>query len=458
MTEAGITIEYQDDSADLAAKLVPEITKRLAERTPLPGEDDLRTLVKHQDELLQFIAAQLGMKAPSEDMVEVFRQLPHTIRVLQSIRDCRRFRIWHADELKRLLASGHKDPWLTYRPETDDFEIGKNLTDWEHEPNIQAIPIIIKDDPTLSPISQATAQLDMCQDVPKALPAAGVICHEIAEMAMLYDLSIRGAFRRWFCEGAANCIAASCVQEFLGKDAAAAFVAAYDPADYKDMEDQVDLLRWRSVEWEEQMPSQMDDRLRNAHYAYATWEVLALTNIYGPGVLPAIFRDVAGSKNKDHDAILDAIKRVTGEDYRKRLAEYGTKSADRFKGLAITDFRIGTGERTGEHQWRITQETTNIPLYSDDKHGILVTFRCAAADPPAQVRCVCTTPRKPDGRPGDETCTFGSDRNESSIWAAFTFEEERYLPGDARVRVYLNDKLVKDIKLKMVDTGSGRQD
>ncbi len=452
LTEAGITIEHQEDTADLARQLAPEITKRLAQRMPLPGEGNLHMLVKQQDALLKFIAVQLGLDEPSKDMVKVFQQLPYTIRVLQSIRNCKRFKIWHANELKSSLVSGHKDPWLTYRPETDDFVFGKNLADWEHEPNVRVIPIIIKDDPKNSPIRQATEQLDMCQDIPKTLPAVGVVCHEVAEMAMLYDMGIRGPFRRWFCEGAANCIAASCLRRFISAEAADAFLATWDPGIYKDIEPQVDLLDWRAVEWENDIPFQMDDKLRNAHYAYATTEVLALTSKYGPEVLPAIFREVDRVPNPDDDAILDAIKKVTGEDYRKQLGRYEGKSADPFRGLAVCDFRIGTGERMAEHQWRMTQETTNIPLTSDDKHGILVTFRCAATDPPVQVRCECTTSRGPDSHTGVETCTFGSNKSEFPVWASFTFEEGCYLPGDAVVRVYLNDKLVKDIKLKVMDT------
>jgi hypothetical protein len=453
LTRSGITVEYQADTADLAQQFIPEAAARKEKRAPIAGTSELRTLVNHQNELLRFIAGQLGMGKPSKDMTEVFQQLPSTMRVLQSISKCRHFKLWRADELKKWLRSGHKDPWITYVPATGDFVFGRNLTHWEREPNVQAIPIIVDQKSTDSPLSQAVVQLDACQKIPGSIPAAGVVCHEVAEITMLYDLHIRGAFRRWFCDGAANCIAAECLEKFLGKDASAAYLATLDTKDYEDIEDEVDLLHWRAVEWESETPFRMDERLQNAHYAYATAEIRALTSKYGPEVLPGIFKEIARSRNTD-DSILDAIKKTTGEDYRRRLAQYGAKSNDPLKGLAISDFRVGTGERTGERQWRMTQETTNIPLTNDDRHGILVTFRCATAETPVQVRCVCTTPRKPDGGMGTETCTFGSKSNECPIRAWFTFDEEHFVPGSADVKIYLNDKLIMDVEFKLIDTRS----
>lgn len=457
LSRSGVTIEYQDDTSELAQQLAPEIAKRLKQQPSKPDVEELQVLAKRKDEALKFIATQLGMKKPSAEMVRIFDQMTSAVRVFQSVRECRRFRLWRQDELKQLAKSGHNDPWLTYIPETDSFELGKSLLDWQHEPSIGTIPIVVKDDPTQSAFDQILSQVDLCMNVSGILPSAGVLCHEVAEMGMLDDLNIKSAFRRWFCDGAANYVAASCLERFVGKSAETEYLNTQMPDHYTDLKDQVDLLHWRAAEWEKGTPGHMDDELSAAHYAYSTYEVMGLSQRNGPETIPAIFKEIVKYKDPDNDTILDAIKRVTGESFRTRLTEYGAKSADQFKGLAIKDFHFGMGEQVSEKKWRMTRETLSIPLATDDSHGVLVTSRFAATDTPLQIRFECIAHLRPDHRADTEVCTFGSTKKETLIWASFTFDEDHYLPGDADLKIYLNDKLVKEVKFRLVEIRSTSQ-
>lgn len=449
MEQAGFIIEYQSDMEDLARRLMPEIIKRV-EKTDTPQSmADLETLIKHKDEVLRFIMGQLGMSKPGENTRITFEQFPAVLHTFQSIRYCQHFKIWHKEELVKLLKSGYQDPWLTYEPATDSIRFGKYWTDWKNVPEVDVLPLIIEKDSTYSAFEQAVYLLDFHQEMARTLPSAALVCHETAEVAMGEDLEIRGAFRRWFCEGAADYIAAACVEKLFGKAASTEYLKPRHPTLYKDLRNQVDLLRWRAPEWQTDMPT-MDDRLGSAHYAYAAREVFGLAKRHGPEVIPTVFKEISKSEIRDGETILNAIKKVTGEDIRAVLEEYGAESKDRLRGLAIRHVKLGTGERLADKQCRMTQETTTIPLTSEGKHGIIFTFWYAAADPPVTVKCECTTPRKPDGHSEVETYSLEVKERVYGASVFFSFEEGYYMPGDASIRLFLNEHLVKELPFKLV--------
>jgi len=452
--ESGYTVQYRDDMEELARQIMPEILKRFNGTGKSQAQYDLEKLAQHKDEACQLIAEQLGMAKPSKTIIDTFDQFHDLCMSVQSIGKCRWFRLWDANDLRALLQTGYSDPWLTYIPETDSFFFGGQATEHKKMPEIRVVPMVIEPNGQTKALDQAVRQLDFCQDIREG-NKAGMVCHESAEMAMIYDLEIQGAFRRCFTDGSAEYIAAKCLEEVLGKDAATEHLRAQDTAKYKDLKDKVDLLNWRAIDFDKDM-GKMEQELLLAHYAYATQEICGLVKRHGPETIPAIFKEISKGavihsigKVRDEHTILDAIKKVTGEDFKARLRSYGSKSPDPLKGIVLSAVKLGVRERDDENRWRPAEETTTIPILTDKKHQLEVTFWFAVMEAPVTLKCECLTKRKPSGRTETETETFPCKERYS--WGRFTFEfRPDYMPGDATLKLYVNGKVCKELPFKLV--------
>ena len=454
--ESGYTVQYRDDMEELARQIMPEILKRFNGTGKSQAQYDLEKLAQHKDEACQLIAEQLGMAKPSKTIIDTFDQFHDLCMSVQSIGKCRWFRLWDANDLKALLQTGYSDPWLTYIPETDSFFFGKQVTEHKKLPEIRVIPMIIEPNGQTKALDQAIWYLDACEDIREG-NKVGMVCHESAEIAMVHDLEIQGAFRRWFTDGSAEYIAAMCLEKSLGKAASAEYLKDRDTAEYKDLKDKVDLLNWRAIDFDKDM-GKMEQELLSAHYAYAAQEVCGLVKRHGPETMPAIFKEISKAavihsigKVRDEHTILDAIKRVTGEDFKARLGSYGSKSPDPLRGIVITAVKLGIGERDPNAQrgWRLAEETTAIPLSMDENHRLYVKFWCTVMDAPATVECECITKRKPEGHTTTEKQSFST--KERYFWGCFSFTSgSDYMPGDATLKLYVNGKLCKELPFTLV--------
>ena len=433
----GMVMECQEDTRELAQQLLPEIARRVRNSSRTP--EGLEALVKHKDEVLRFIADQLGMDKPSTEMSKVFDScVSIETSLVKQIREFQRFKIWRKEKLKELLISGTSIPGLTYNPETD---MVASKVEWPLPDSLKdlRLPIVLKNDPTRTEFEQA---MEIVDDYLRPMPA-GVVCHEAAEVGMTLRHNIRGAFRRWFCDGVADHVAVQCLRRFAGQAAIEQFLKGHQVSEDQDLVEQVDLLNWRAAEWQ---GSGLDDRLADAHYAYSRQEIEGLVGRHGPDVISRILKEISGSKDKERGGrtILHAIKKATGEDFEAALSKYGTKSRDEFKGFAIRDLRLLPYEEDSKGHPKTAENTDRIPLTDDSTHGFVLVFACTSTKLPVYINTQLQV--KP-------SLTFGSDfalNNDTDV-AYFPYHfDGNYQAGPHVLKVFVNGRLFKEVKFELV--------
>ena len=437
----GIVIMCEQDTRELAEQLLPEISKRIEKNRKEGAGAQIDLLVKQKKEVLQFIATQLGMDKPGKNMNIAFDGFAD---MGKRLRDCRRFRIWRKEKVKEILASGQSLPGFTYDPATDKVSGTVSFSNKNHK-DVE-YPIGLKQDEKATDFQQAIKQLDE-----KVFMPAEVIIHETSEAGIIYDFKQSGAFRRWFCDGAAEYVNVECTRRFLGEDAARKWQKDRDDLRNKDFADQVDLLNWRASEWEKDSGYEMDDKLTNAHYSFALYEMQELVKRHGPETLARICREIAKSEDdpKDQNTIMLAVVKTTGEDMNLVLAKYGSKSPDPFKGIAINSLTLVAFEENSQHGLKKQTETNKIPLIFDNRHGFAFLYKCAAIKTPVVFKTKLELTNATDG---DEFNLTKSEAEVNGLQIHFTDRPDYYYkPGSYVIKIMAGDKVIKEVPFECVE-------
>lgn len=448
---SGVVVVYQDDTRDLVNGVLELAAKKLAED---PGWTDRQNpLAGKRDAVLACVARQLGLEKPTVSMENTWEHMMGAVSDWADLSpNPTRLRLWKRETLARLLAEGKQIPNVSFSPTTGEIAYNTSLrltSDGKASgPRDRFTPIIIYENSSHPPLVQAAAVIDYCLQAGGNLRSPGPICHEIAEVGMTADLGLKGPFRRWFAEGASNVVAEACVGEVLGKDAADAF--RRQTAAPESAKRTVDLLGWRAVEWGSEMPGTSDPAVLSASYGLATAVVRGLVERHGPDTLRKVFLEIAAGKSRDDQVIHDTIRKVTGEDTKALLKEFGVDSPDLFRGVAVRAFAVACCEPDGKGDWRpvpARAEAVELPLRGK---FLCIRFEYAVADPPVELKITLAGPSVGGGAGQVVNQVHKLTSTSGSLLAVrFQSASGALQPGTHRVGFYVRDKLLREIEIAL---------
>ncbi len=150
--------------------------------------------------------------------------------------------------------------------------------------------------------------------------------HEVVEVSLLMQAKPTGPYWRWFSDGFANAITTEILKKYTGTEDAEEFAEAYDVNKYKELEKEINLQYWMGLKYcvLHRTPIDYENKLTYARYAYATYEAQRLIEKHGFDCVRKILDEVCTKKTRTGQDILQAIKKVTGEDMEERLRHYQT--------------------------------------------------------------------------------------------------------------------------------------
>jgi hypothetical protein len=453
----GVVIECTPDKSQLAKKLLPELEKRVKENEKQLSaiKAAANSLTDNHDEVVKFLHKELGLTAPKNQAAQGIAGLPAFVlhQLIAALPTGKQVKFYDANELKARLTNGETIPNFVLDPETGDVKLSLALSldlsivEGQQPTNNKSggtvFPLIIKPATLEKELDEAVKQLDQINDSYNSIApqVIGASIHEGAELAIVTNFNIITPFRRWFCDGMANYLTARCLEKFVSKDAAKSFLQSFDASNFIDYKDQIDLMHWRSEEWEENSPVQMDKELDNIAYVFATDEICKLIERHKPEVVPAIFTEIAKTQLPDEDTIFDAIQKVTKEDFRKVLAKYGSKAPkDNLSRLAIKSIVLDSSGSAPTDD-----KSKQVTIDKDGKSGISLKIDYAMPNLPASMTIELIGPAKS----GERVVRKSSVENLSkmgSISKLFLIPGDVDLPGKYTVRLSLDEKQFKELE------------
>lgn len=447
----GCVLKYEDADEGLAKQLLPEIVKRVESVKSGKSPSQLELLSAKRKELLAAVAEEYGIERPSKDMGKVLDECLKVLLPLQeAVRKCRVFELRRQDADEPL-----ENESVSFEFSSDSKSFSWLLRSTEGEKrkstlDFDTVPVFVPKDSEGTDFEKALKSLDEIFD----LPAAGIVGHELAEITLMLHLKMQGAYDRWFSDGVGTYVGVKVIEDVLGKGAADALKHAYDAREHADMAEKIDLLAWRNSAWETDMPF-VQPRVTSACYAFSYKEMKELVERHGNDTMKRICSAVISSKDKvrNEKTLIDAIKSVTGEDMRKVLGKYGSKSEDKFRGIAIKGFACRTfAVKNGKAQ--LGEDSTVIELVNKDRQGLVVGFNVALMDRSASFDAWFVV--SPGRRLGFASkAVVASEGSEQFV--VLPIECSRlchYQPGEYPVEITLNGQVLKEIKLKLVKPGS----
>jgi hypothetical protein len=369
LQEEGFTLRYEESEADIARQASKEIITRFKPKPLGNVRKQFDVMKSRREEILAFIAAELGMEKPGEQMTAVFDKFSLLMpSLLNSLNDAREFRIWNRERLKSMLASGEKIPGFSYSVKTGEIFFNVQSSDPSIPPFTGPLPLVVKRTGT-DPMVQIAEQLNTYEQIMREFQGAGVLCHEVAEIGMSADMGMTSPFRRWLVEGAANHIAMKTLDRFLGKEIAQDFASAFDTRIYEARKKQIDLVGWRAIEWDKITPSNLDTDLTQAYYGFATKAFEEHIVKSGPDAVPALFKGIAATGDKSDAEIYAVLKTITGKDVRQALEAEYPPAAGPFRGFAARFLKVHPLKRKVDGSWEIMDEADTITLSIDRSRG-----------------------------------------------------------------------------------------
>ena len=331
----GVTIQYPSQYASqmepLARSLAPWLAAKLAETDTDPRRA-YDTVRDNQSQALSLIAGKLGLDHPSKTMRVAYRTI---------LRKWKRAEVIGLDPRRLTLIAGE---WAADAPipssvASVDLSMSSRLrwTPWGTPvitvslPEAKPLSVVVHLSQGPPPVELTTRQVE---NVLSICPLAyarlvGATFHEVTELAMHEDLAISGERRRWFVEGVATCVAWETLRTLVSEDAAGEYIARRSTVPYENIKQTVQLSAWR---FDDNPRSHDQWVMHDARYAFATHEILGLIDRHGTDVIRRILLEANRARSerprrlhKDVttiDHLLDAITRVTGEDFRQHLAAY----------------------------------------------------------------------------------------------------------------------------------------
>jgi hypothetical protein len=235
------------------------------------------------------------------------------------------------------------------------------------------------------------------------------------------------------------------LEKFINKDTAKAFLQGFDISNFESYKDQIDIMYWRSEEWEENSPVRMNKELDSIAYVFATHEICGLSERHKPEVIPAIFTEIAKTKNPNEDTILDAIQKVTKEDFRKVLAKYGTKAPkDNLSRLAIKSIVMDSSAPAPANT-STDDKTRQVTIENNGQNGISLKIIYAMPNLPSTMTIELIGPTKSGERAVRKSFTEKLSK-QGEISKLFLIPGDVDLPGKYTVRLSLDGKQFRELE------------
>lgn len=451
----GVVIEYQTGLGPLARQLMPKALELAKNGPQAQYERQIKSLISRKSDILRFIAKQLGLGKPSKQHEKYFDAIG---QVMLSLPSPKHLMLWNRQSLKEAVLSGKGPQGAKYDIAKDDFDFDLNAHWEDSDGNITVsdpYPISIPIDLSLStpPLDQFQTSYDSSMIALGSDWLIHAFFHEVAETMVLFNPPPMGCYRRWLCDGVGEYLSEQCLGVFVSKTVMDDYMTKHDKwmEGYNPLREKVDLFAWRATEWSDEYP--MDGDLCNAYYAFSEYEVRELVKRHGKDTLPKIFKEIRKMNANEGQDILDAIYKATGEDMSKRLSMYGANCPDPLRGLAIRKFCLES--YSGDSKTQIA-DGSEVQITADDKHGISMVAKCSSLEYPLgikweitgvfDIKWVETTKERPKYVP-DETYPFVTSR------ITEPFSSGRLKPGENILSLYLQGKLVKQVKFKLVEGG-----
>lgn len=241
--------------------------------------DPLRAAADAEADSLRQIARFLGLEKAGEVAGKVFAEGLPLFFEASSFPDPRYLQLWDRAELAAFLKAGGQLPGLSFDLQTNEFRRTLRLASptpaQRRGQPMPASPIYLSGggDGLDQQAKDGASALIEARWRSRCLHA-GQLLHECAEAMLVREWRLEGKGVRWFAEGAANIAAAHALRELAGDDAAAVFLAAYDPARFPNTVDDASLDRWAAADAGGAGPA---ERAANeARYAAATRRAAAV--------------------------------------------------------------------------------------------------------------------------------------------------------------------------------------
>lgn len=441
----GFTLEYEEENAGIAAQSLPVIAERFRAVSLDRFRRELGTVKAKRNEILQFIASELGMAKPGAQMSSVYDKFCLLFPVLvNSLNKARDFRIWNRERLKSFLAAGGKIPGFTYVKETDDIFFNINATDPDVPPFTGPLPLVLDRKRGAMP-EQVSTQLAAYESAIRNIPGAGVIFHEVAEVGMTADIGMGSPFRRWLCEGAANHISARVLGRFLGEKAAREYEANFDTEPGRVAKGEIDLVAWRAIEWDKITPPWAAHDLGQEYYSHATRAFRDHVAGGSPENVPALFSIISARKEKEDQDIYHALRLVTGKDMRKVLEQQYPPRKSPFRGFAVKQLEIRPMVKKADRSWELLPPADTMPLRQDGSRGfrLIMTYATLGRPLEMKVEFIGSGMKQPD------FFMHTLNRQQDTIAADMVFRKSDLLPGPAEVTVLVNGAVLQKLNIML---------
>jgi hypothetical protein len=463
----GIIVEYQADRLDVAKQLVPEIAKRLkdSEKRISSIREAVQSIAKNREQILKFLADQMGLDAPSKEMIQILENLPNDAadKMIAGLPTIKHAKIWNSETLKARLIAGEKVPGFVLNPETQkveksmNFQMGFNVGGGQAphafgKVESTALPVLVKSTSDKEALAEAFEQLDSVNTLYNIFTpvVCGSLCHEAAESGIVANFHLVSPYRRWFCDGMANYLAARCLEKFVNKEAAQEFLKTYDTSKIQGMKDQIDLQYWRAGEWEEQSPVRIDKPTENAAYAFSLKEISGLADRHGTEVIPAIFKELAKTSQPDDEAIINAVEIASKENFRRILSSYGSKAPkDKFSRLAIRGVKLGTNNPNSPESLEV-DKSHKVTLVADGQHGVSIMIAFAIPEPPITMQMELIGPPKSSGETPRRSFDGELSGKGGVVSKCFMFPDDIDQPGKYTIKISFDKRLYKEVEFEVV--------
>lgn len=210
---------------------------------------------------------------------------------------------------------------VRYVKDTDEFKIGLDL----ENANVDAIkrgyfPIFVNADGSIRVENKIPEMaLDFLGSGQTMLLAP---IHEVVIHAITQQLNLYHPFTRWFTEGVSGWVTRRVVGRLDPKLVALADQAFLPGPAAKKLRDKINLLAWPQSAFQNFRDPAFDPTMEAAHSRYS---VEVISNMLGGNrgkTLARIISEIKYNANADTNMICEAIKKVTGTDFKKTLMTY----------------------------------------------------------------------------------------------------------------------------------------
>lgn len=210
---------------------------------------------------------------------------------------------------------------VRYVKDTDEFKIGLDLENADADAIKRGcFPVFVNADGSIRVENKIPEMaLDFLGSSQTMLVAP---IHEAVIHAITQQLNLYHPFTRWFTEGVSGWVTRRVVGRLDPKLATLADQTFLPGPAAKKLRDKINLLAWPQSAFQNFKDPAFDPAMEAAHSRYS---VEVISNMLGGNrgkMLARIISEIKYNANANTDAICEAIKKVTGTDFKKTLMTY----------------------------------------------------------------------------------------------------------------------------------------